>query len=89
MHICIEEGDGFHLPQPQPNTFFYTGTHDNDTLLGWLNFVQTRHPELYEGALTYAQAAPDISPVELVRKLIARVMRSEARVASVCERPAR
>ena len=78
-----EEGAGFHLPKPQPNTFFYTGTHDNDTLLGWLNFVQARQPELYEGALEYAQAAPDISPVELVRELIARVLRSEARVAVI------
>lgn len=84
FQIWVEEdGTSIHLPAPQPNTFYYTGTHDNDTLLGWLKFVQKANPDLYEGAVTYAQATPTVSPGKLVRLLIARLMHSEARVAMV------
>ena len=77
-------GNGeYHLPEPQPNTFFYTGTHDNDTLLGWLQFVQTWQPVLYAGALAYANAAPDVAPEQLARMLVVRVLDSEARVAVI------
>ena len=77
-------GNGeFHLPKPQPNTFFYTGTHDNDTLLGWLQFVQTWQPVLYAGALTYANAASDVPSEQLARMLVVRVLDSEARVAVI------
>ena len=77
------DGNGYHLPDPQPNTFYYTGTHDNDTLLGWLKFVKVKQPELYAGALAYAQASPDIPLQELVRALVERVMSSAARVAMI------
>ena len=77
-------GNGeFHLPKPQPNTFFYTGTHDNDTLLGWLQFVQTWQPVLYAGALTYANAASDVPSEQLARMVVVRVLDSEARVAVI------
>lgn len=33
----IEEGDNIHLPHNYPQgSFAYTGTHDNNTILGWL-----------------------------------------------------
>ena len=77
------DGKAYHLPDPQPNTFYYTGTHDNDTLLGWLNFVKVKQPELYAGALAYAQASSDIPLPALVRALVERVMSSAARVAMI------
>jgi len=77
------DGKGFHLPDPQPNTFYYTGTHDNDTLLGWLKFVQAEQPELYEGALAYAAAKPDVTLNDLVRALVVRVLGSVARAAVI------
>lgn len=77
------DGNGYHLPDPQPNTLYYTGTHDNDTLLGWLKFVKAKKPKLFKGALVYAQAQPDMPLRELVRALVARVMGSEARMAMI------
>jgi 4-alpha-glucanotransferase len=74
---------GFHLPAPQPNTFFYTGTHDNDTLVGWLEQMRIEQPELYAGALAYAQAAAPVAAPELARMLVVRVLASEARTAVI------
>ena len=78
-----EDGSTCHMPSPQPNTFCYTGTHDNDTLLGWLKFVKAEQPQLYAGAVAYAQAEPEILPPELVRALVYQVLRSDARVAMI------
>lgn len=77
------EQESFHLPQPSPNSFYYTGTHDNDTLLGWLKFVRDSEPVLFSGAILYAGAKTTVSPVKLVRPLIGRLLQSEARLAVV------
>lgn len=78
-----EDGGGYHLPAPTPNTFYYTGTHDNDTLLGWLKSVREEQPELFDGALAYAGVRTGMDPADLVRPLVAKVMRSAARTAMV------
>ena len=78
-----DDGETYHLPAPQPNTFYYTGTHDNDTLLGWLKFVQEGQPELYKGAALYAQVEPTLAPGKLARALVVRAMESEARVTVI------
>ena len=80
--IWLEE-EGVHLPKPQPNTFFYTGTHDNDTLLGWLKSIHLADPELYAAAAVYGQMNSATMPKGLVRPLIVSVLRSEARVAVI------
>jgi 4-alpha-glucanotransferase len=77
------DGTRYHLPDPEPNSFYYTGTHDNDTLLGWLEFVKANQPELYAGALAYANAKPDMDLPDLVRTLITRVLNSDARAVII------
>lgn len=40
------EEDDFHRPSHYPeHSVAYTGTHDNDTLMGWLNERRSRHPD--------------------------------------------
>jgi len=47
----IEEADNVHLPHNYPkNSFCYTGTHDNNTILGWL---WEATPEQRKWALDY------------------------------------
>ena len=75
------EEESFHLPEPAPNSFYYTGTHDNDTLLGWLQSVKAQEPALYEGALIYAKKSKRTAVRQLVRPLLAQLLASEARVA--------
>ena len=77
------DNDGIHLPAPQPNSFYYTGTHDNDTLLGWLKSVRSNQPELFVGAAAYAKRKPNASPAKLVRPLISRVLQSDANTVIV------
>ncbi len=82
FEIWPEEAS-FHLPAPSPNSFYYTGTHDNDTLLGWLKFVRAGEPELFAGAALYAGKKTSISPAKLVRPLVEQLLQSDARVAVV------
>jgi len=80
--IWKEEG-GFHMPQPRQNCFYYSGTHDNDTLLGWLNSIHEKEKDLYCAAALYAGKKETIKPRELVMPLLEAVLKSEARVAII------
>lgn len=82
FEIWMDE-KGFHLPEPDANSFYYTGTHDNDTLLGWLKYVRSEEPELFAGAAVYAGKKPTISPAKLVQPLIEKLLQSNAQVAVV------
>ena len=77
------EKDGAHLPAPEPNSFYYTGTHDNDTLLGWLKVLRKSDCGLYGVVAAYAGLPPETSPRKLAMSLIATVLGSEARTAIV------
>jgi 4-alpha-glucanotransferase len=77
------EAAGFHLPSPSPNSIFYSGTHDNDTLLGWLRQVRKTEPELFAGAAAYAGRTPKTAPASLVGPLLQQLMQSQARIAVV------
>ena len=74
---------GSHLPEPMPNSLYYSGTHDNDTLLGWLTHVKKVQPELFAGAAAYAGCKASTAARNLVRPLIKQVLRSQARVAVI------
>lgn len=73
------EGAGFHLPSPEPNSFYYTGTHDNDTLLGWLQALRNTDNGLYGAVAAYAGKQEAASPRKLIDPLIGAVLGSEAR----------
>jgi len=75
--------NGFHLPAPLPNSLYYSGTHDNDTLLGWLQQVKKNQPELFAGAAAYAGKKTATSATKLVRPLLEKLLRSQARIAVV------
>ena len=77
------EDAGFHLPAVQPNTFFYTGTHDNDTMLGWLQELWRTDRLLYGAVAAYAGKTEKTPPRSLVGPLIGVVLGSEARIAIV------
>jgi len=74
---------GFHLPAPLPNSLYYSGTHDNDTLLGWLQQVKKNQPELFAGAAVYAGKKTATSAAKLVRPLLEQLLRSQARIAVI------
>ena len=77
------EAAGFHLPAPSPNSIFYSGTHDNDTLLGWLRQVRKSEPELFAGAAAYAGRKATTAAAKLVGPLLQQLMQSQARIAVV------
>ena len=67
--------DNLHLPHNyKPNQCVYTGTHDNDTLLGWWNTLTEYEREF---AKDYLQIESD---EDVCRKAIARCLDSEARM---------
>lgn len=66
-----------HLPKNvRYNTVFYTGTHDNDTLKGWLDSLDV-------GAKNYVTRALDATEKNVLDKAISAVMRSRAKLAVV------
>lgn len=77
------ETDRIHLPAPLPNSIYYSGTHDNDTLYGWLRQIRKNQPELFAGAAAYAGRNPSISAAWLVGPLLERMMQSQARTAII------
>ena len=77
------EADGFVFPAPEPNSFYYTGTHDNDTLLGWLRILEKTDRELYGATAAYAGLPANTAPRKLARALIESVLGSDARTAIV------
>ena len=67
--------DNLHLPHNyKPNQCVYTGTHDNNTLLGWWNTLTEYE---HEFAKDYLQIESD---EDVCRKAIARCLDSEARM---------
>ena len=67
--------DNLHLPHNyKPNQCVYTGTHDNNTLLGWWNALTEYE---HEFAKDYLQIESD---EDVCRKAIARCLDSEARM---------
>ena len=78
-----KEGEKVHWPAPTPNTFYYTGTHDNDTLLGWLNEIYYTDADLYTIVATYAGRSAEIAPRRLVSALIEQILQSDARIAMI------
>ncbi len=72
-----------HLPTPTPNSLYYSGTHDNDTLLGWLKQIKQNQPAIYNAAAAYAGCKPSTAARNLVNPLIEQVLRSQARIAVI------
>ena len=63
------KADNPYLPHNhEPNSVVYTGTHDNDTTLGWYNGLDTHTQEYIEEYLGYAQEA---MPWPLIRCALA------------------
>ena len=77
------DGDEIHFPSPCPNSFYYSGTHDNDTLQGWLKELHKTDRSLYGIVAEYAGFSAGTSPRRLVMPLITEVMKSDARIAII------
>lgn len=72
-------GAHIYLPHKfEPNTVVYTGTHDNDTTLGWWKNIATEEERRY--ARAYLGDAPDGIAWSMVRA-------AEASVATLCVIP--
>ncbi|TWH46725.1 bifunctional glycogen debranching protein GlgX/4-alpha-glucanotransferase [Sporomusa sp. KB1] len=78
-------GDGHSAPEFPCNTGFntvaYTGTHDNDTLLGWYQKLVSTQPELQRIILTHLarlQVDSDKSDTGVCRQLIRLTYQSQA-----------
>lgn len=70
MQFCMENKPGakFSLPLYEKNTVVYTGTHDNDTILGWYR----KYNE-----------SDDSSPEDICWHYIEEAMRSDARMVII------
>lgn len=74
LHFAFDGGaDNVHLPyNHEPNSVVYTGTHDNDTTLGWFQAL----PEgLRQRIYDYLDMSPEPMPWLLVRCALASVAR--------------
>jgi 4-alpha-glucanotransferase len=78
MHVlqfAFSEPDSTHLPEHHAaRSVVYTGTHDNNTLLGWINGLRD---EERKRVLDYAGTDPEA----VVQKLVEVAYRSPARLA--------
>jgi 4-alpha-glucanotransferase len=73
-----EDPENPHLPHNfRVNTVVYTGTHDNDTTLGWWN---TLEPKAQYEVLRYV-GRHHLPPLRIVPQLVRQAMRSIAAVA--------
>jgi 4-alpha-glucanotransferase len=71
-----DHADNPHKPENvQPDTVYYTGTHDNDTTLGWWHALpgHARHQVMQQLGTSEADSVPDM--------MIARVLESRASLA--------
>ncbi len=74
------ENDYFHRPQAYPeNSVAYTGTHDNSTVVGWLNERKNRENDL----LTPYLEEVSKTQIPLHWQLISMVLRSKATLAII------
>ncbi len=67
---CDDEHDAYHRPEAYPkNSFAYTGTHDNDTLMGWYN---TRIANDADNSIVNRMLNDEGSPVheQLIRAIL-------------------
>ena len=65
------------------NTVVYTGTHDNDTSLGWYRQMQKEAPQIIKFLQKYLGLYPETSPQEIGWKLVEIVWQSRAKIAIV------
>lgn len=79
----FREGNKFHSPTPQPNTVCYTGTHDNDTLLGWLLSLQKSDPALLADVFQWANLSATVETKAGVNAIIKKLMETGARTVIV------
>ena len=78
-----KDGDIIREPDPQPNTICYTGTHDNDTTLGWLKMLAEEDPALLSEILCRLGVSDFACFESAVRLLIKKVMQSAAHTAII------
>jgi len=71
------------LCQLAENTVVYTGTHDNDTSLGWYEKMQEEAPQITKFLQKYAHLHPSLSPQEICWGLIEIVWQSRANTAII------
>lgn len=68
----------------EKNTAVYTGTHDNDTTLGWYHYVQTAEPDVAECVInTLMNSNGDQPSAELSWRLIEMAYASNANTAII------
>ncbi|MBS4026836.1 MAG: bifunctional glycogen debranching protein GlgX/4-alpha-glucanotransferase [Clostridia bacterium] len=79
LHFMLETGvkETF-LSLFEKNVVLYTGTHDNDTTLGWYKKARATQPEIGKLAQKYFQLDPDLADEELSWRLIKLVQESRA-----------
>jgi len=83
LHFCLgSRGDRrdflCHLPE---NTVVYTGTHDNDTSLGWYQTMQKEAPQAVKFLGKYFHINPQMSKEEIAWGLLKIVWKTPARIA--------
>nr|NQU92908.1 4-alpha-glucanotransferase [Bacteroidota bacterium] len=71
-----DEGSGYLPHNYSPNFIVYTGTHDNDTLLGWFRSLEDH---VKDRVLEYADASED----DIVKKMIRLAWSSVAEMAII------
>lgn len=79
LHFMFETGvKEIFLSLFQENVVLYTGTHDNDTTLGWFKKSLKTRPEISKLAEKYFQIEPDLADQEKCWRLIKIVLDSRA-----------
>jgi 4-alpha-glucanotransferase len=80
LHFALEhEGDEELLAgEMESNLLLYTGTHDNDTTVGWFHAAIENHPEKLERVRRYL---PDATASNIAWRLIEMAWRSPAQMA--------
>ena len=71
LQFAFDDAASEHLPHNlEPDTFLYTGTHDNDTSAGWLGALE---PALRQRVSDYTGSTDDDSPWPLIRLALTSV----------------
>ncbi|HMM19104.1 MAG TPA: bifunctional glycogen debranching protein GlgX/4-alpha-glucanotransferase [Selenomonadales bacterium] len=67
----------------EENAVVYTGTHDNDTTLGWYECIRKTRPEAAENIAALLGMTPEDSPLESAWRFIGLAMGTDARLAVI------
>lgn len=67
----------------EENSVVYTGTHDNDTTVGWVNKAVIEQPEALEAMTRYFGIGQNIPPEELCWTLIEAALQCKANTAII------